>query len=169
MTRTAFQPFLLLACLALAGCACGDAFMPVAGETPHAMQLRYLDWSAHRPGWSHSASGLLYRRIGDAHPSGAVPKPDSIVTVACDGHFVDGKPFFATEPDKPLVAPVTKFIKGWQEGLLLMHAGESFEFVLPPDLAYGEKGRPPQIPPDAALLFKIELLAVVQPSERTAP
>jgi FKBP-type peptidyl-prolyl cis-trans isomerase FkpA len=156
----------LLACLILGGCASG--FAPKSGETADAMQKRYLSWSAHRPGWSHTAAGLLYHRLGDARPIGAAPTAFSIVTVTCDGRFVDGKPFFATS--EPLVAPVTKFIKGWQEGLLLMHVGETFEFVIPPALAYGEEGRPPLIPPHSLLQFKIALLRVAQPeSGRSAP
>ena len=165
-------------CVALAACAQDDVFAPRPDETPQAMQQRYLDWSAHRPGWTVTASGLRYHRLGDAHPSGAVPHPDAIVTVQCEGRFVDGRPFFATTPDKPLTGPLTKLIKGWQEGLLLMHAGETFEFVLPSDLAYGAKGwtshsdTVPSISPGTALLFKIELLAVAEPtpeSERKSP
>jgi FKBP-type peptidyl-prolyl cis-trans isomerase len=88
----------------------------------------------------------------------------------CEGHFIDGRLFFATTPDKPLTGPLQKVVKGWQEGLQLMHAGETWEFVLPPALAYGEKGwhspsaEIPSIPPQTALLFKIELLAVTQPA-----
>ncbi|MEI9993017.1 MAG: FKBP-type peptidyl-prolyl cis-trans isomerase [Rhizomicrobium sp.] len=167
-----------VACIALAGCTHDDSFTPQPGEAPQAMQQRYLDWSAHRPGWGVTASGLRYHRIDDPHPSGASPHPGSIVTVQCEGRFLDGRLFFATTPDQPLIGPLAKLVKGWQQGLLLMHAGETWEFVLPPELAYGEKGWTshtaaiPSIPPGTALLFKIELIAVAEPppeSERKSP
>lgn len=177
--RPAWRPLaILLACCALAACAAEDGFRPKPGEAPQATEQRYLDWSAHRSGWTVTDSGLRYHRLGEAHPSGAVPLPDSVVTVQCDGTFVDGRSFFATTPDKPLTGPLTKLIKGWQEGLLLMHVGETFEFVLPSELAYGAKGwtshapAVPSIPPGTVLLFKIRLLAVAEPtpgSERNSP
>jgi FKBP-type peptidyl-prolyl cis-trans isomerase FkpA len=162
---------MLVLCLALAGCASEDAFPVIANEPPQAMQQRYLDWNARRPGWQRSASGLEYRRVGAASPGGAQPSPDSIVTAQCEGRFVDGRLFFATTSDQPLNGPLKKLIKGWQEGLQMMHAGETWEFAIPGPLAYGEKGwvskSPdiPSIPPQTTLLFKITLLAVSAPAQ----
>jgi FKBP-type peptidyl-prolyl cis-trans isomerase len=161
---------IVFVCITLAGCARDDVFTVKSDETPQAMHLRYLDWSAHRSGWTVTASGLQYHRLGDAHPSGAMPHPDSAVTVQCEGRFVDGRLFFATAPGQPLTGPLSKLIKGWQEGLLRMHTGETFEFVLPSNLAYGEKGwtsptaATPSIPPGTVLLFKIQLLAIAEPA-----
>lgn len=163
-------PAIVLACIALASCARDDVFLTKPDEAPQAVQQRYLDWSAHRSGWTATASGLLYHRLGGAHPSGAVPRPDSIVTVQCEGRFVDGRLFFATTRDRPLTGPLSRLMKGWQEGLLLMHTGDTFEFVLPSGLAYGEKGwtspvdTTPSIPPGTVLRFKIRLLAVAEPT-----
>ncbi len=152
----------------LAACS-SDRFEPIAGEAPEAMQQRYLAWSSHRPGWAQLPSGLLYHRIGTA-TSGAMPTAQSIVTVACDGRrFIDDRPFFATTPDKPLTGPATNFIAGWQQGLVMMHTGETFAFVLPPALAYGAKGWSTVIPPNTALKFTITLLNVTPQSEETAP
>jgi FKBP-type peptidyl-prolyl cis-trans isomerase FkpA len=156
-----------LVCLALAACS-SDGFAPIAGETPETMQERYLAWNSHRPGWAQLPSGLLYHRIGSA-TSGAMPTAQSIVTVTCDGRFIDDQAFFATTPGKPLTGPVTKFITGWQQGLVMMHAGETFAFVLPPALAYGAKGWPTVIAPNTALKFTITLLSVAPQSERAAP
>ena len=143
-----------------------STFVTVPDEQPAETEQRYLTWNIKRDGWTQSASGLEYRRIGDANPSGAIPQVKSIVTADCEGHFVDGRLFFATDPGKPLVGPLTKLIKGWQEGLLMMHVGETWEFAIPAALAYGDKGWTskspdiPSIPPQTALLFKIKLLAV---------
>jgi FKBP-type peptidyl-prolyl cis-trans isomerase FkpA len=152
----------------LIGIALADVppFAIVSNEKPAATEQRYLAWNAHRDGWTQTASGLEYHRIGEANPTGAVPTPNSIVTANCEGHFLVGRLFFATDAGKPLVGPLTKLIKGWQEGLLMMHVGETWEFAVPAALAYGDKGWTsespaiPSIPPQTALLFKIKLIAV---------
>lgn len=161
---------LLFVSLMLFGCTTEEPFSAIPGEQPQATQERYLNWNGKRDGWMQSASGLQYHRLSAANPSGAVPTPDSIITARCEGRFIDGRLFFATPQDKPLIGPLHKVVKGWQEGLQLMHVGETWEFALPPALAYGEKGwhspsaEIPSIPPQTALLFKIELLDVTKPA-----
>ena len=54
---------------------------------------------------------------------------------------------------------VTRVIKGWTEALLMMPIGSKWQLFIPPDLAYGEGGRP-GIPPNSALLFDIELIGI---------
>ena len=49
-------------------------------------------------------------------------------------------------------------IKGWDEGLGLVPRGSTVTFIIPPDLAYGDRGSPPAIPPGAEILFYVELL-----------
>ncbi len=63
----------------------------------------------------------------------------------------------------PLVvkAGVGKLIAGWDAALLEMSVGEKAVLTIPPEGAYGAKGMPPKIPPNATLLFELELVAVM--------
>jgi FKBP-type peptidyl-prolyl cis-trans isomerase len=64
--------------------------------------------------------------------------------------------------DKPLSTRIggDPLIQGWEEGLPGMRVGETRKLIVPPELGYGEKGRPPKIPPNATLIFEVELLNI---------
>ncbi len=86
------------------------------------------------------------------------------VTMHYSGFFKDGKPFDSSvERGQPFSAKLGKgmVIKALEEGLLHLHKGEKAKFFIPYDLAYGEAGHPPIIPPKSDLIFDIEVLDVV--------
>lgn len=156
-----------LAALALTACATAPDPTPVDPGPPsqerwEAGQADYLEWSGARRGWITTESGLQYRREGRAHPNGAAPGPSDVVRVHYEGTFIDGRVFDSSyERGEPIEFPLNRVIRGWTEGVQLMRVGETFQFVIPAELAYGARGAGGgEIPPNSALLFKVELLDV---------
>jgi peptidylprolyl isomerase len=105
-------------------------------------------------------SGLKYEdiRVG----VGASPHFGETVRVHYTGWTSDGKVFDTSLNGRPLefVLRPGGLIKGWVEGLSTMKVDGKRKLIIPPDLAYGPKGRPPKIPPNATLTFEIELLGI---------
>lgn len=105
-------------------------------------------------------SGLKYAIIKEG--TGKKPSATDIVTVNYAGQLTD---LDATEFDssykrgEPASFPLDGVIKGWTEGLQLMSEGAVYEFYIPADLAYGERGGGP-VPPNAPLIFQVELIKV---------
>ncbi len=108
-----------------------------------------------------TASGLQYviLKKGDGpKPSG----PASNVKVHYSGWTVDGKQFDSSVArGQPATFPLNRVIGGWTEGVGDMQLGEKRKLVIPFNLAYGENGRPPSIPPRALLTFDVELLEII--------
>ena len=159
-----------LSALALAACATApDEVVMTANEpvysTPEeytAGQAAYLAWNGARRGWTTTASGLQYRREGRAHPEGRQPIETDTVSVHYEGTFIDGRKFDSSyDRGDPAEFPLNRVIKGWTEGVALMHVGETFYFAIPADLGYGARWvGGDELPPNSTLLFKVELLEV---------
>jgi len=92
--------------------------------------------------------------------TGKKPKASSRVNVHYRGLLLNGVVFDTSfNEDEPVTLSLGKVIKGWKEGLQLMPAGSVFVFMIPPELAYGERGTS-LIPPDSTLIFEIELFGI---------
>ena len=164
MTRIALAA---AAALTLAACAStGPNPYDFSGsstqENWNAGNAAYLDWNAAQGGWTTTASGLQYRRVGPANPSGRQPASTDTVSVHYRGTFVDGREFDSSYArNEPAEFPLNRVIKGWTEGVGLMREGEKYEFVIPASLGYGERWvGGDELPPNSTLLFTVELLEV---------
>jgi FKBP-type peptidyl-prolyl cis-trans isomerase FkpA len=98
-----------------------------------------------------------------ASGSGAYPKRGETVIVHYTGWLMDGAKFDSSvDRDEPFafVLGTGQVIQGWDEGVATMRVGDKARLTIPPELAYGEQGYPGAIPPNATLVFEVELLSV---------
>lgn len=121
---------------------------------------KYLEDFDNQHGVTKTSSGLRYRKIKEGEPAGKSPSARDSVTVHYKGTFIDGREFDSSyKRNAPATFPLNAVISGWTEGVQLMKEGETFEFVIPYDLAYGERGGG-SIPPRQTLNFVVELIKV---------
>lgn len=103
-------------------------------------------------------SGLQYKIL--TLGKGRKPKAKNTVKVHYRGLLLNGVQFDSSyAEDEPISLSLKRVIKGWTEGIQLMPSGSVFIFLIPPELAYGEKGSDP-IPPNATLIFVVELFGI---------
>lgn len=139
--------------LAMKNLADGDVFLVTNKNTPGVITL---------------PDGLQYKIITDG--TGETPAADSVVTVNYRGTFLNGQEFDnSARSGKPATLQANHIIPGWTEALTKMKVGAKWQLFIPSSLAYGAAGRPPIIPPNATLVFEIELLATQTPPPSAAP
>ncbi|UCD24658.1 MAG: FKBP-type peptidyl-prolyl cis-trans isomerase [Gemmatimonadota bacterium] len=129
-----------------------------ASESNLAQGEEYLTENGEREGVVTTSTGLQYEVLEQGN--GPKPTASDKVSVRYRGTLVDGTEFDGTQD--PVTFPVGGVIAGWTEVLQVMHVGSKFRVVIPSSLAYGERGSPPQIGPNAALIFEIELVEIAQ-------
>lgn len=130
-----------------------------AGVQNVAAGKKFLEENAKQEGWKTTKSGLQYKVITEG--KGAKPKATDTVEVHYRGTLIDGKEFDSSyKRGEPATFPLNGVIKGWTEALQLMPVGSKWQIVLPPELAYGERGAGQDIGPNAVLRFDVELLDI---------
>lgn len=108
-----------------------------------------------------SATGSGLQISHRVEGSGASPGPTDVVKVHYHGTFEDGRVFDSSvERGAPASFPLNRVIPCWTEGVGMMKVGGKAELVCPPEIAYGARGAPPRIPPNATLRFEVELLGI---------
>lgn len=105
-------------------------------------------------------SGLVYQSLKEG--SGASPAASDIVRVHYRGTFTDGREFDSSMKE-PAEFPLNRVIRCWTEGVQMMKPGGKARLTCPPQIAYGDKGAGGGVvPPNATLVFEVELLGIVK-------
>ena len=122
---------------------------------------KFLEENKKRAGVVELPSGLQYEIITKG--TGAIPKATDTVSANYIGGLTNGKEFDNSyKRGQPIEIPVTGVIQGWIQALQLMPVGSKWKLYIPSDLGYGDRGAPNGgIPGGAALVFTVELLAIV--------
>lgn len=119
----------------------------------------FLNMNKTAAGVKVTSTGLQYKIL--ASGKGKAPAATASVTVHYTGKLVDGIVFDSSvERGEPATFTVNQVIPGWTEALQLMHEGDKWMLFIPAELGYGERGAGAQIPPNAALIFEVELIKV---------
>ena len=106
-------------------------------------------------------SGLRYVEVEEGE--GEVPQSGQTVVVHYTGSLADGTKFDSSrDRDRPFSFKLGQgqVIQGWEEGIATMHVGGRRQLIIPPELGYGQKGAGGVIPPNATLIFDVELLEI---------
>jgi len=140
----------------------------VAGEKNAADATKFLAENKKKDGVKTTASGLQYKVMKEG--AGAQPKETDTVTVNYRGTLINGTEFDSSyKRGQPATFPVNGVIKGWTEALQLMKPGSKYQLFIPADLAYGPRAVGPDITPNSALIFEVELLEVKPAPASTGP
>jgi len=130
-----------------------------AAQKSEAAGREVLARAAAEKGAVKGYGGLVYLSLREG--KGASPKPTDVVTVNYRGTLPDGKEFDSSYArNKPAEFPLDGVIKCWTEGVQKMKVGGKARLTCPPETAYGERGAGGVVPPNATLVFEVELLAV---------
>ncbi len=119
----------------------------------------FLEENKKKEGVVTLPSGLQYKVLKEG--KGPKPKADDTVIAHYVGKLLDGTQFDSSyDRGKPLTIQVNRVIPGWTEALQLMPVGSKWELYIPSNLAYGARGGGSVIPPNATLIFDVELLDI---------
>lgn len=119
----------------------------------------YLKNHSGEDGVQTTKSGLQYKVLVEG--DGKQPSPHSRVKCHYEGRLIDGTVFDSSyKRGEPATFGLDQVIPGWTEGLQLMKVGSKYEFAIPSELGYGERGIPGHIPGNSVLIFVVELLDV---------
>jgi len=140
----------------------------VVGEKNAADATKFLAENKKKDGVKTTASGLQYKVMKEG--AGAQPKETDTVTVNYRGTLINGTEFDSSyKRGQPATFPVNGVIKGWTEALQLMKTGSKYQLFIPADLAYGARAVGPDITPNSALIFEVEVLEVKPAPASTGP
>jgi FKBP-type peptidyl-prolyl cis-trans isomerase FkpA len=118
-------------------------------------------WGTAAQQWTTTSSGLQYRVVKDG--TGATATDNDFVFIDYVGRLQDGTVFDTTAGKQPALLPARPgaLVPGFSEGLHLMKKGGVYKLRIPGKIAYGARGQPPSIPPNATIDFDIRVADIV--------
>jgi FKBP-type peptidyl-prolyl cis-trans isomerase len=132
--------------------------MAAAARTAHTATFQAAD--ASRQGVVTTASGLRYKALKSGPASGPLSRATDTVEVHYEGWLLTGQVFDSSYArNEPAAFPVNRLIPAWVEALQLMRPGDEWVIYAPSNLAYGPRGAGADIPPNADLMFRLEILS----------
>ena len=108
-------------------------------------------------------SGLQYQILQAG--TGKKCKEDGFVKANVIGRLLDGTEIENTYKKSTVIIKIQQLVPGWKEAMLMMKEGSRWRIWLPPNLAFGEQGMAPGIPPNAVIEFEIEFISIEDPAE----
>lgn len=158
--------FVSLLCVALAG-ALTPSLVAREKLPPEDLEIVEQKW----PNAKKTITGLRYIVLEPGDKDGGSPTSGTMVSVVYRGTLLDGKVFDQNDEAHPLRLRLDRgdLIDGWEQALQLMHKGEKWLLIVPPELAYGARGRPPSIKRYATLVFEMKLLDFGEQVKAPAP
>lgn len=162
----------LTALLSVASASCARGQTPSSGSSSNsadeladatrATAVAARAWMTHnatQPGVQTLPSGVQYRVVTSGPATGPHPGATDDVKVNYEGTLTDGSVFDSSfQRGVPAILPLTQLIPAWREVIPMMRRGDEWILFVPPSQGYGREGRPPVIPPDAVLVFRMQLL-----------
>lgn len=151
--------FVSLVLVSIATVACSSN-APQTKAPESVSSQAFLDKAAAEPGAIRTPSGLVYKELQPG--TGPSPTASDVVRVNYRGTLMDGTEFDSSyKRNEPAEFPLNRVIPCWTEGVQMMKVGGKSKLTCPANIAYGDAGSPPVIPPGATLVFEIQLLAIL--------
>lgn len=134
-----------------------------AASVPTPEGKAFLDKTAKEPGVQPLSDGILYKVVRSGPTTGLKPQAGDEVKVHYEGKLVEGRVFDSSyERGQPAAMPLDGLILAWQKALPRMRPGDEWVLYVPPAMGYGAEGAGGgEIPPNAVLIFRIELIDVL--------
>ncbi len=151
----------MAAALTLAACGGGEAAAPADSAANLKASEEFLAANAKADGVRTLPSGVQYKVVKTGPATGVMPDANDLVSVNYEGALADGTVFDSSfERGVPYATHLDEVVPGWTEALTKMRPGDEWLIYIPPALGYGEQGGGAEIPSNAALVFRVQLLDV---------
>lgn len=165
MTKTLALALALCLGLPVSACAAEETPPAEAAAAPSPAAEAAKTWlanNAKQKGVLTLPSGVQYKVLTSGAKTGVQPKAGDLIKVHYEGALTDGAVFDSSyQRGAPAVMPLQGLVPAWMEAIPLMRPGDSWMLYVPPEAGYGSEGAGGVIPPDAALVFKVELVDVL--------